>query len=311
MKKSEYKEQKKQIISDGQKRLDDLILEYKEEKKSFKERQKEYKKGKKALRIEIGEKLDRLHLESQGKPFEKEEKQREKDMSENTLRALRDKRRLPFYFYGEEIFNFVTHAVGGGISVVFLIVSIVCSLLYKPGDMMILSSMIVFCLTSIVLYTISAIYHGLHINKGKNVFQVLDHCTIYLLIAGTYTPAVLIGMKTLSPYHYIFLGGIYLLSILGIVLNATMMRKRAVVIISMILYIMIGWGIIFFYPTLIENIQFGGMMLLLFGGISYTVGSILYGVGSKKKYFHSIFHIFVIFGTVLQFLSLLIYGVVL
>lgn len=310
MKKSEYKDLKNKIIEDGNKKFEALIAEYKEEKKTFKERKKEFKKGKKQLRDDIGGSLDQLHLQYQGQPFEKEVKPREKDMSETELRELRNKKHLPFYFYGEEIFNFVTHTVGGGISIAFLIISIVCSLIYKPGNMMILFSMIFFCLTSIALYSVSAIYHGLHINTGKTVFQVLDHCTIYLLIAGTYTPAVLIGMQSISPYHYIFLGGIYLLSILGIVLNATMMKKKAVVIISMILYILIGWGIIGFYPVLVENIQFGGMMLLLFGGINYTLGSILYGIGSKKRYFHSIFHIFVIFGTVLQFLALLLYGVI-
>ena len=171
--------------------------------------------------------------------------------------------------------------------------------------------MIVFSLTMIALYTISAVYHGLYVNRGKRVLQVLDHCTIYLLIAGTYTPYVLLSLSSIAPYHYVFLGGIYLLSILGIVLNATMMRKMVVKVISMILYILIGWSVLPFYPLLVESLTLTGTWILIGGGISYTVGSILYGIGSKKKYFHSIFHLFVLLGSLLQYVSILIYGVIL
>ena len=201
--------------------------------------------------------------------------------------------------------------VGGGIGVISLIVSILCCCFFKQGNITALLSMIVFSLTMIALYTISAVYHGLYVNRGKRVLQVLDHCTIYLLIAGTYTPYVLLSLSSIAPYHYVFLGGIYLLSILGIVLNATMMRKMVVKVISMILYILIGWSILPFYPLLVESLTLTGTWILIGGGISYTVGSILYGIGSKKKYFHSIFHLFVLLGSLLQYVSILIYGVIL
>ena len=201
--------------------------------------------------------------------------------------------------------------VGGGIGVISLIVSILCCCFFKPGNVTALLSMIVFSLTMIALYTISAVYHGLYVNRGKRVLQVLDHCTIYLLIAGTYTPYVLLSLSSIAPYHYVFLGGIYLLSILGIVLNATMMRKMVVKVVSMILYILIGWSVLPFYPLLVESLTLTGTWILIGGGISYTVGSILYGIGSKKKYFHSIFHLFVLLGSLLQYVSILIYGVIL
>ncbi len=205
----------------------------------------------------------------------------------------------------------VTHIVGGGLSVVGLVLGILFSVLKKPGDVVSLLSMIIFGITSITLYAISSIYHGLHINKGKRVFQVLDHCTIYILIAGTYVPITLIGLAEHMPYNVILLGVVVLLAILGVVLNATMMRKMVVKVISMVLYIAIGWGIIFFYPWLVDGcLGIGGTWLLIAGGITYTVGSILYGIGSKKRYWHSIFHIFVIGGTIFQYLCVLLYGII-
>lgn len=310
MKKSEYLEIKKEIILSGEEKLIQAKNQYLSQKEEFKNHKKGYRIAKKELKEETNDKLLSLHKEYKNIPFEKEERVKEKDMSEEQIRILRESRKLPFYSHSEEVFNFVTHVIGGGFSVVFLIISIICATIYQPGNLTVMLSMSFFSLTAIALYSISSIYHGLHINKGKNVLQVLDHCTIYLLIAGTYTPGVLLGLSSISPYHYIFLGVIYLLSILGIVLNATMMKKTAVEIISMILYIMIGWGIIIFFPQLIENLTLNGTLLLTFGGISYTIGSILYGIGSKKKYFHSVFHIFVLFGTILQFLALLLYGVI-
>jgi hemolysin III len=140
------------------------------------------------------------------------------------------------------------------------------------------------------------------------VFQIIDHCTIYVLIAGTYVPVTLLGLASYQPYNYIILGVVVLLAILGVVLNATMMRKIVVKVISMILYIAVGWGIIFFYPWLIAGpMGMMGTWFLILGGITYTIGSILYGIGSKKRYWHSIFHMFVVLGTVFQFLSVFLF----
>ena len=100
------------------------------------------------------------------------------------------------------------------------------------------------------------------------------------------------------------------LAILGVVLNATRMRKFVVKVISRIIYIALGWSIICFYPILVASLGLSSVWLLIGGGIAYTVGSILYGIGSKKKYWHSIFHIFCLVGTLLQFLSVLLYPVI-
>ena len=278
-----------------------LKKEYKEEKKDICQQKREYKK-------DCNEKTLYLKETFFGKPHKN--KSREKKRSNEERLNLRNRYKLPRYTRSEEIFNRVTHIVGAGRGVIRLILSIYFSLTCKPGNNVVLWSRIVFSLTSSFLYTNSSIYHGLYVNRGKAVFQVLDHCTIYILIAGSYTPIVLLGLASLSPYHYVYLGFVYALAILGVVLNATRRRKLPVKIISRIIYIALGWSIIFFYPILIKSLGFASTWLLIGGGIAYTFGSILYGIGAKRKYWHSIFHFFCLFGTLLQFLSVLLYPVI-
>jgi hemolysin III len=156
----------------------------------------------------------------------------------------------------------------------------------------------------------SAIYHGLHINKAKKVFQIIDHCTIYVLISGSYTPICVLMLQSVFPYNYVLLGAIYLLAALGISLNGTMMDKLPVKIVSNTLYIVMGWACIIFYQALFADLGPIGFWLFLGGGICYTVGAIFYGIGHNVKYFHSIFHMFVMLGTLLQFLAILLYGII-
>ena len=277
-------------------------------KKEYREEKRDIRKQKKDAKQECKDKLVYLNETFFGKAHKN--KNREKKRSPEERRTLRNRYKLPMYSRSEEIFNRVTHIVGSGRGVIRLILSIFFSLKFKPGDNIVLWSRITFSLTSIFLYTNSALYHGLYVNRGKSVFQVLDHCTIYVLIAGSYTPIVLLGLSTLTPWHYVYLGFVYALAILGVVLNATRMRKFAVKVISRIIYIALGWSIICFYPILVASLGLSSVWLLIGGGIAYTVGSILYGIGSKKKYWHSIFHIFCLVGTLLQFLSVLLYPVI-
>lgn len=260
--------------------------------------QKEYNEKRKEVLNSYRQELSALKKEY------KETKVKEKDLSREQLKELRDDYKLPFYFRGEEITNSVTHIVGGAFGIVALVLGIIFSVFNSRG-LTTLLSVITFAITTILLYSVSSIYHGLHINKGKEVFQVIDHCTIYLLIAGTYTPIVLIGLESINPFQYVFLGCIYLLSALGVVLNATMMRKKAVKVVSMILYVAIGWSIIFFYSIINVSLGHLSTVMLILGGVSYTIGSILYGIGKKVRYMHAIFHVFVLAGTILQFLSIL------
>ena len=159
----------------------------------------------------------------------------------------------------------------------------------------------------IILYTMSSIYHGLNPKrKAKKVFQVLDHCSIYLLIAGSYTP---FALCTLREYNtalgWTIFGVIWFVAILGIILNSIDIKKFRV--FSMICYLVMGWCIVFKINLLPELLGTAGFVLLLLGGLSYTVGAILYGLGKKHKYMHSVFHLFILLGSLLQFFTILLY----
>ena len=213
-------------------------------------------------------------------------------------------RKLPAYSRGEEIMNTVTHIVGGGIGVLALAgclfravmagstAGVVCALIYG--------------LSMILVYTISSVYHGLRPGTGKRVLQILDHCAIYLLIAGTYTPISVLAFAPVYPaVGYGLTAFQWIMAALAITLTAVDLRKFKV--FSMICYICCGWAILPFLSMASEVLTQPGFLFLLFGGISYTLGAILFGIGSKLKWFHSIFHIFVVLGSVLQLICVLFY----
>lgn len=214
-------------------------------------------------------------------------------------------RELPDYTKGEEIMNMVTHIVGGAVGVAALVLCIVVSAMHGNGFG--IASSIVYGISMIVLYTMSAVYHGLRPGMAKRVMQVLDHCTIYLLIAGTYTPIVLSAMRPIDPVaSWILFGVVWALAVVGIVLNAIDLHHFRV--FSMICYLGMGWAIVFKVSLLIQAIGWAGFWLILLGGVSYTVGAVLYGMGRTKRYMHSVFHIFVVLGTVLQLIAILLYA---
>ena len=214
-------------------------------------------------------------------------------------------RELPDYTKGEEIMNMVTHIVGGAVGVAALVLCIVVSAMHGNGFG--IAGSIVYGISMIVLYTMSAVYHGLRPGMAKRVMQVLDHCTIYLLIAGTYTPIVLSAMRPIDPVaSWILFGVVWVLAVLGIVLNAIDLHHFRV--FSMICYLGMGWAIVFKVSLLIQAIGWAGFWLILLGGVSYTVGAVLYGMGRTKRYMHSVFHIFVVLGTVLQLIAILLYA---
>ena len=158
----------------------------------------------------------------------------------------------------------------------------------------------------ISVYCISGIYHGLHPSTGKKVMQVIDHCMIYFLIAGTYTPILLIAfVPTFPVIGWGLLGCQWILASVAITLTAIDLKRFQV--FSMICYILMGWAIIFLFPLALQLLTHEGFMLLLAGGIAYTVGAILFGIGVKVKWMHSVFHIFVVIGSVLQFFSIYLY----
>ncbi len=213
-------------------------------------------------------------------------------------------RQLPDYTKGEERFNMISHIVGGVLGVAALVLCVVRAAVHRnaPG----VAGAIVFGLAMILLYTMSSVYHGLRDGRAKRVLQVLDHCTIYILIAGTYTPILLGAMLPLDPVaSWVLFAVVWGLAAVAITLTAIDLKRYRV--FSMICYLGIGWAIVFKVGLLIEAVGWGGFALILAGGLSYTVGSILYGMGKNHRYMHSIFHLFVIMGSVLHLLAILIY----
>ena len=215
-------------------------------------------------------------------------------------------RLLPNYSRGEEIMNMVTHIVGGGLSVIGLIFCVVCAALHH--NVWGIAASLVYGIALIAMYTISSVYHGLRPNMGKKVMQVIDHCTIYFLIAGTYT---VILLSALRPVYPRIAWGVFVFEwamvALAVTLTAIDLKKYSA--FSMICYIGMGWAIIPFCRQVWEVLTMPGFLMLLFGGIAYTIGSILYGLGKKRKWMHSVFHIFVNLGALLQFFSVLFYAV--
>lgn len=212
---------------------------------------------------------------------------------------------LPTYTKGEEIFNMVTHIVGGVIGIAVTALCVVKASLNHNVWGIVTGA--IYGFTMILLYVISSIYHGLKPGStAKKVFQVIDHCSIFILIAGSYTPIVLCSIRNIDVTSgWILFGIIWASAILGIVLNAIDLKKYK--ILSMISYLLMGWAIIFRFDLLLKSMNTNGIILLLTGGIVYTIGAIFYGLGKNKKYFHSIFHLFILLGSILQFFSILFY----
>lgn len=214
-------------------------------------------------------------------------------------------RKLPDYTRGEELFNMISHIVGGALGIAALVLCIIRSALRHNGYG--LAGSIVFGLSMILLYTMSSIYHGLHDGMGKRVLQVLDHCTIYVLIAGTYTPLLLSAMRPIDPVSsWALLAVVWGLAAIAITLTAIDLHRFRV--LSMVLYIGMGWTIVFRLPLLMQAVGPVGFGLILAGGLCYTIGAILYGVGKKKRYMHSVFHLFVIAGSVCHTLAILLFA---
>lgn len=213
-------------------------------------------------------------------------------------------RKLPDYTRGEEIFNMTSHIVGSGIAVVVLVTCVVMGAL--RGSAWSVVGGAIYGASMILLYTMSSIYHGLRPPKAKKVMQVIDHCTIYLLIAGTYTPIMLAAVRRVYPaIAWTVFGVVWACAIVAIVLTAIDLKKFRV--FSMICYLGMGWCIIFFVKQTAEVLGPAGMWLLVLGGLAYTVGAVLYGLGKKKHYVHSVFHIFCIIGSLFHYFLILFY----
>ena len=221
-----------------------------------------------------------------------------------TARTKIKDRILPVYTNGEEIFNMVTHIVGAAIGIAVLVLCVVVAAI--DGNVVGVVCSAVFGASMIILYTMSSIYHGLRTNTSKKVFQVIDHCTIYFLIAGTYTPMLVCGLTRTAPIAaWVTFAVVWGLTAVATTLTAIDLKKYKV--FSMICYIGMGWSIIFSIKKMYDCLGTAGFWLLLAGGIAYTGGVVFYKLGNNIKYFHSIFHIFVLLGSILHTLCVMFY----
>ncbi|MBQ8524089.1 MAG: hemolysin III family protein [Clostridia bacterium] len=211
---------------------------------------------------------------------------------------------LPSYTKGEEVFNMVSHIIGGAFGVVYLVLCVIFAAVH--GNPWGVVGSAIYGASVTALFTMSSIYHGLRPEKAKKVLQVIDHCTIYFMIAGTYTPFTLCTIREIDPViGWGVFGVIWGMAALAVTLTAIDLKKYS--IFSMICYLGMGWCVVFTAVPLFRALGFWGSFLLLGGGIMYTVGAVLYGLGKKKRYVHSLFHMFVVLASLMHFFCIFFY----
>ena len=202
--------------------------------------------------------------------------------------------------YKGERFNSITHLLGSIAAIVGLVVLIVTT--SRQGDLLSIISVTIYGTTLVMLYVFSTLNHSLR-GKAKKVFQKLDFLSIYLLIAGTYTPLALITLR--EALGWFIFGLVWGLAILGIFLE--LMPHNENRIISLVIYLIMGWVIMIAIKPLIQALGMAGFSLLLLGGIFYTVGVIFYVYDERFKYFHGIWHICVLAGSTIQYFTVFYY----
>lgn len=207
-----------------------------------------------------------------------------------------NKIRIPNYSLSEELMNSISHGVGAGLSIAGLVLLIIKSSNHHNGYA--LAGSLVYGISLILLYTISCIYHGLSPKlKAKKVFRVIDHCNVFLLVAGTFTPICLVAFN--GVVGWIMFTLIWIVTIVGIVLNSINIDKYQLA--SVLCHLTTGWSVLFILNNLTTNLGKTGLIFLLVGGIFYSIGALLYWIGSKTKYMHSIFHFFCLAGSTFHY----------
>lgn len=205
----------------------------------------------------------------------------------------------PSYTLGEEIFGAVSHGVGGLLAIAGTVVLIVLCAIY--GGAWEVVSACIYGASLIILYTMSTLYHAITHQKAKAFFRIMDHNTIFFLIAGTYTPFTLVTLR--GALGWVLFGIIWGAAILGIVLNSVNLEKYKK--ISVIAYLVMGWAIIFAIKPFYESVDKLSLIFLVIGGALYSIGVIFYKI-KKVKYFHAVWHLFVIAGSIFHYFAVLV-----
>ena len=208
-----------------------------------------------------------------------------------------DKRGGKRYTLGEEIFNSVSHGVGGGLAIAGTVVLIVIAAIHSDAWGVVSSAL--FGASLIILYTMSTLYHAITNPTAKKFFRIMDHNTIFFLIAGTYTPITLVPLR--GALGWVIFGIIWGVTVLGIVFNSVNLEKFKTA--SLILYIVMGLAVLTVFKPMIEAVPLRSIVYLCIGGGFYLVGVIFY-VKKDIRYFHSIWHLFTIGGSVFHYFSI-------
>ncbi len=204
------------------------------------------------------------------------------------------------YSTGEEIANAVTHGVGALLSIAGLAVLVSFASLY--GDAWHIVSASIFGASLILLYTSSTLYHSIWHSRARQILQRFDHSAIFLLIAGTYTPFALVNLR--GPWGWAMLGLVWSMALLGIALQCCPRKRNER--LSLALYLGMGWMALAAIKPFLAHVEPGGLILLVIGGLSYSLGVIFY-VWEKLSYNHAIWHGFVLAGSVFHFFAVLFY----
>lgn len=209
---------------------------------------------------------------------------------------------LPDYTIGEEIANMVTHILGAITGIIVLLMCLVDTVPTKDVSKILCSCL--YGVSMIILFSVSSVYHGLRPCFGKRVMRIIDHCTIYFLISGTYTPILIVAIRPIYPaIAWTLFGIVWSLAIIATTFTAIDLAKYSK--LSMLCYVGMGWCIIFALKPTIDVMTLEGFLWLLAGGIAYSIGAILYKIGKRYRYVHSVFHIFVDAGCLLQAYSII------
>lgn len=203
------------------------------------------------------------------------------------------------YTTGEEIFNAVSHGLGVLLSIAGCVLLVVFTAMHN--DTLALVSASIYGASLIILYTMSTLYHAITAERAKGVLRVMDHATIYILIGGTYTPYTLSCLR--GAWGWTLFGVIWAAAIVGITLSSINLRKFQKA--SMVCYIAMGWAIIFAIKPLWENTSMFTLVFLIIGGLLYT-GGIAFYLMKESKYMHSIWHLFVIAGSIFHYFSIFV-----
>ena len=201
---------------------------------------------------------------------------------------------------GEEIFHSITHGIGSGLSIAGLTLLLVMAILY--GDIYQIVSFSIFGASLVILYLSSTLYHGSQHPRTKKVFKVFDHAAIYLVIAGTYTPFLLVGLRGTTGWTLLVI--VWIIALIGVLFKILFIERFQV--LSVVTYLLMGWLCVFVFREMLNSIPMGGILWLAAGGILYTVGVIFYAL-QKIPYMHAVWHFFVLGGSICHYFAVLLF----